>query len=210
MLQYRSSDGLIAAATHGRGLWTQPYYSVVPTNKFLLRGRWQNNTAVELAWDYDGLAPTSTFDIEMSVDALHFNKVGTVAYGGAKPYDFIHSPAQKNIFYRIKSNELNGAGRYSNSIRLSNVPGNNNLVIQQLYPNPVKNELNVSFTIAEKGQTVYLITNLAGQAIWRKEENLSFTGAYNKNWDMTGIKPGVYLLTIHSGGEKRTIKFVKQ
>lgn len=210
MLQYRSSDGIIAAATHGRGLWTQPYYSVVPTNKFLLRGRWQTNTAVELAWDYDGLAPTTAFDIEMSTDAIHFNKVGTVAYAGAKPYSFIHSPGQKNIFYRIKSNELNNAGRYSNSIRLSNVPGNSNLVIKQVYPNPVKNELNVSFTIAEKGQTVYLVTNIAGQPIWRKDENLSYTGAYNKNWDMTGIKPGVYLLTIQSGGEKRTMKFVKQ
>jgi len=210
MLQYRASDKIVAAATHGRGLWTQPYYSIVPTNTFLLKGRWQNNTSVELSWQYDELSPVAAFDIEMSTDALHFNKVGTVPYTGSSTYSFIHSPGQKNIYYRIKSNELTGMQRYSNSIRLSRTSNDNTLSISQFFPNPVQNELHVSFTISENGTTVYSITNLAGQTIWRKEEDLSFTGAFNKSWNITGIKPGVYMFTITSGAEKRTQKFVKQ
>ena len=208
MLQYRSSDGIIAAATHGRGLWTQPYYTIVPTNNFLLKGKWQNNTTVELTWEYEGSSATS-MDIQKSTDAIHFNKVGSVPYNG-KSYRFVHSPGQTNVYYRIKSNETTGNDRYSNSIRLSKNNSANALSLQRIFPNPVQKDINIAFTVSAKGPVIYLVTNLAGQIIMKKEENLQFVGAYNKNFSLLGIPPGVYTLTLVSGTERRSQKFVKE
>ena len=209
MLAYRSSDGLIAAATHGRGLWTQPYYTIVPSNNFLLKGRWQNNTTVELSWEYDGPNTATSMDIEESTDALHFYKVASLAYNG-KYYTYTYSPGQKNVYYRIKSNEASGYDLYSNSIRLSKNSTGNTLTIQSIFPNPVKNDINIAFSISAKGPATYLVTNLAGQTVMRKEEDLQYTGVYKKNWSLRGLPAGVYTLTLVWGTEKRSQKFVKQ
>ncbi len=209
MLAYRSSDGLIAAATHGRGLWTQPYYSVVPTNNFLLKGKWQSNTTVELTWEYDGLNPATSMDIEESTDALHFYKVGSVAYNG-KNYSFIHSPGQKNVYYRIKSNETTGNDRYSNSIALFKTAAANELTLQRIFPDPVQNDITVAFNLSAKARVTYLVTNISGQTVTKKEEYLQYTGAYNKTWSMRGLPAGVYTLTLVCGNEKRSQKFIKQ
>src|SRR6185369_6273594 len=52
MLQYRASDKLVAAATHGRGLWTQSLLSILPLNNFILEGQLVNKTAA-LHWTYE-------------------------------------------------------------------------------------------------------------------------------------------------------------
>ena len=208
MLQYRSSDGLVAAATHGRGLWTQPYLSIVPINKFLLKGKWNNNTA-ELQWEYEGLTPGATLDIEMSTDAANFIKVGSTPYLTGKYYSFKHNPSQQNVFYRIKSTETNGLVKYSNTIKLFKTGNDHNMEIVSIYPNPVQNELVVNFN-AEYGHMSYMIHSLSGQAIWRKEEELSFTGAYRKSWNISQLPPGTYLFSIMTADIKRTQQFIKR
>jgi len=209
MLQYRTSDGIVAAATHGRGLWTQPYFTIVPANNFLLKGRWQNNTTVELAWEYDGPNTTTSMEIEESTDALHFYKVGSVLYNG-KSYSFVRVPAQKNVYYRIKSKEAAGNDRYSNSIRLFKNSTGNELTLQNIFPNPVQNDINIAFSVSAKGSVTYLVTNLAGQVVMKKEEYLQYIGAYKKSWSLRGLVAGAYDLTIVSNGERRSQRFVKQ
>ena len=82
--------------------------------------------------------------------------------------------------------------------------------ITALYPNPVGNDLKLAFTIPQKGRTVYMITSISGQTIWRKEEELQSVGAYLKSWNITGIKPGAYLFTVILQGGSSTQKFIKQ
>lgn len=208
MLQYRSSDGLIAAATHGRGLWTQPYLSIVPINKFLLRGKWSGNQT-ELEWEYTSHAPGATMDVEVSDDAAHFTQVGTVLAKNSNTYSFKHTPAQSKVFYRIRSKEANGLTTYSNTIRLFRSGNARTLDITSLYPNPVQHDLNLGF-VAEKGRVSYQVTSLNGQVAWKNEEDLQFTGGYIKKWDMKSLKPGVYIFTMISGNTRSSRKFVKQ
>ncbi len=208
MLQYRSSDGLVAAATHGRGLWTQSYLSIVPINKFLLRGKW-NGSFTDLQWECTGLSGATTFDIELSADATHFSKVGTTSSNGSSIYNFKYAPNQNIAFYRVKSTEAGGLVKYSNTIRLSKSGSANELQISSLYPNPIQNDLNVGF-VAEKGHASYLVTSITGQQVWKKEEDLQFTGGYIRNWNISMLKPGTYIFTIVSGNKKSSQKFIKQ
>lgn len=209
MLQYRSSDGIVAAATHGRGLWTQPILSLLPANKFLLRGRWSGNST-ELEWDYTSTAPGAVMDIEVSDDAVHFSSVGSVTAKNANnTYNFKHTPAQTKVFYRIKSKESDGLIKYSNTIRLFKSGNDRNAGITSLYPNPVQNDLNAGF-VADKGRVTYFITSLNGQTVWKKEEDLQFTGGYTRNWNISTLGSGTYIFTIVSGDNKASQKFIKQ
>jgi photosystem II stability/assembly factor-like uncharacterized protein len=210
MLQYRATDKIVAAATHGRGLWTQPYYSIVPQNNFTLKGKWVNNTSTELIWDYATLPANSILDIEASTDGYRFNKVGTISQNFNNNYKFVHTPTSSSVFYRVVSKEPNGIIKYSNTIRLNKSGGVNGLDIIKVFPNPTQGELKVAINISNAGKTSYTIQTLTGQVLWRKEEELNYAGTYTKNWMINQIPSGTYLFTVLSGAERKSIKFVKQ
>ena len=208
MLQYRPSDKLVAAATHGRGLWTQPYYSIVPANNFLLRGGW-NGSRVALQWEYTPPAAGATLDVELSADATNFAKVGSLYATAGKQYSFNHIPNVNNVYYRIRSNEANGAIKYSNTIKLFKTGAGAGLAIISLYPNPAERELNVGFS-TEKGKLVYTITATDGRLMMRKEEEIQLSGNYVRTMNITGIAAGNYMLTIANSKQKVSSQFIKK
>ena len=208
MLQYRPVDGLIAAATHGRGLWTQPLISILPVNKFLLRGRW-NGTVNNLQWDIEGLEPGCALDVELSTDGAHFTKVGAISSSAATSYNFNYTPNASSVFYRIKSTDKVGIVKFSNTIKLFKNSSGNALDIFSLYPNPAQREINFGFT-TEKGKLVYHITSTDGRQVMRKEEEVQFTGNYVRNLDITTLAAGNYILTISNGKRKLSRQFIKR
>lgn len=210
MLQYRPSDKLIAAATHGRGLWTQGLLSVLPLNNFVLRGRLVSGVA-ELAWDYQDPGADGKFSIEYATDGTHYSDGGLVnVQAGKENYSFTHHPPGAKIFYRIKHTASSGKIIYTNVIRLFQSNNAGGLAISTLYPNPVFNDLTVSLTNVEKGKVRFTVTNLFGQTIWRKEESLNDIGINSRTWDMSTLKSGTYFFTAYMGTEKATQKFIKQ
>lgn len=210
MLQYRSSDGIIAAATHGRGLWTQSALTVLPVNNFILRGKWQSNSAVELNWDYDDPAPGAAFEVEVSADGTSFTNAGSLNQNNGTAYKFVHLPGLQKVFYRIKSTSASGLVKYSNTIKLSKAGVGSELSIMSIYPNPVQHDLKVAFNISGKGNTVYTVTSAVGQIVWKQQEQLQFTGNYIKNWNISTLPAGSYIFSIFSGNEKVSMKFSKQ
>ncbi len=211
MLQYRSSDQMILASTHGRGLWTQPIYSILPLNNFMLRARWSSAGNVELVWDFEESNTGGAFTIEYSSDGQTFQNGGNVAtISGRDNYRYQHQPMQTNVLYRIKHTSSSGKTLYSNIVKLSGGSYNTSIQITSLYPNPVKSNLTFVFSNAEKGNINYTISNMAGQVVLRKAETLSFVGSNSKTWDINTLSAGSYILTANMGNQKASIKFIKQ
>ncbi len=211
MLQYRPSDKLIAAATHGRGLWTQSVLTILPLNNFTLRGRWISGNTTELLWDEPSTADGGIFNIEYSTDGFSFSSCGTANVLQNKTnYNFVHHPVAPQVYYRIKHTNVNGKVLYSNTIHLSGAVTGSDLNINSIYPNPVRSDLNLAFTAAGTGKLLYTITSTSGQAVWRSEEDLRYTGAYIRNFPMQGLKPGTYIMTIRNGSGRVSSRFVKQ
>jgi hypothetical protein len=210
MLQYRAVDQMVVAATHGRGLWSQTAYNILPLNNFTLRGRWSGNTA-ELNWSYEDLPAGSRFEVETSADAINYSTVGTVVKNISTEYSFKYNPSG-NFYYRIKGIDNTGAVKYSNVVRLfrSGNGSNGTLQIVKLYPNPVKDNLSIAFNAPAKGTANYTVTNTAGQIVWRKQEELGFSGNYNITENIATLKPGSYIFTVTMNGTKASQGFVKQ
>ncbi len=211
MLQYRSADKMVIAATHGRGLWTQTAASILPLNNFILKGNLNGNTA-SFNWQYEDLPAGAIFDVEFSTDGIHFLKVASLQKGNSSNYSFKYEqPDAQNFYYRIKGLENSGNIKYSNSIRLfKNNNANKNFGIVKLYPNPTTNNLGINFNTTEQGMASYLITATGGQVVWRKQAFISFTGNSNITEDITSLQPGSYIFTIILNGKKTTQSFIKK
>lgn len=211
MLAYRSSDNLVAAATHGRGLWTQTLLTILPANNFMLRGRWSSTSAAELVWDFAESNTGGNFAVEYSFDGQTFQNGGTLAtVSGRDNYSFVHHPAQSDVVYRIKHTSANGKILYSNNVRLARNGNSAGLQIASLFPNPVRNQFTLAFTNTDKGKAVYTITGMNGQVVWRKEEMLDYTGSNQRTWNTDMLRAGSYIFTVTMGNKKAAQQFIKQ
>ncbi len=212
MLQYRSTDGMVVAATHGRGLWTQTAASILPLNNFTLRGRWTGNTA-DLNWTYESLPVGATMEVESSTDAINFNKIGSLQKSTSNSYSFKYNPATgQNLYFRIKAKENTGAIKYSNIVKLFKTGNGNSgqLVLNKFYPNPAKDMISIAFNAPQKGEALFTITNFAGQKVWSKKEIISLIGSYTNTENIENLKSGSYIFTISLNGKNVSQTFIKQ
>lgn len=75
------------------------------------------------------------------------------------------------------------------------------------YPNPNNGKFNLKFTMAEKGHTEITIMNLDGKIIY-KERLENFTGAYDKEMDISKESKGIYLVKVAQGNHTEVKKIV--
>ncbi len=85
-----------------------------------------------------------------------------------------------------------------------------NITATGIYPNPAKNELNVNSTFKNAGDVTINITNLMGQTV--RENNLTVQSEerINEVIDIKDLNAGLYILSISSGDEIVTHKFMKK
>jgi hypothetical protein len=122
----------------------------------------------------------------------NFIEIGKLKLQSSGNYVFTDKmPFNGENIYRLKI-VSNTAISYTNSVRLQ---GENSKLV--IYPNPVKNQLNISF--AETNNTNYKLQlfNDAGHIVYQEQlKNVSIR-SYSFNRTST-IKPGIYLLKLVS------------
>jgi hypothetical protein len=65
----------------------------------------------------------------------------------------------------------------------------------EIYPNPVSDQLHVSFGIEQKGSLKISLTNITGQNVYT-EELSAFSGTYRKDLQVSQLPPGYYTLQV--------------
>ncbi|HUS02771.1 MAG TPA: T9SS type A sorting domain-containing protein [Chitinophagaceae bacterium] len=204
MIKYRAADQTLVAATHGRGLWTQSQANVLPINTFVLRGKWKNS-AVELSWDYSNTAASSSFEVESSTNGTYFKKTGISQINTT----YMDPTAASDVYYRVKGKTIFGGVSYSNVIHLQKGMDIKDITSVKLYPNPIRSNLKIAFAASGNGIARYQVTAINGQVVWKRDEEISATGEYIREWSMLNLKPGTYLFTVIYNNKKITQKFSK-
>ncbi|GGB00198.1 hypothetical protein [Puia dinghuensis] len=213
MLKYRPADGTLAAATHGRGLFTTVIPGV-PTPIILVdfSGRWQGNE-VELTWETAQEQNTKGFDIERSPDGLRFSKVGYVAAAGnssiARDYYFndTHFVPGKN-YYRLKLIDRDGSTLYSKII-LVGAPAAN----QPLYSvlnNPFDNGLDLQFGAIPGGKGDIRLVDFSGRTLLKWSGTLTAGSRVHISVSDLRLSRGVYTLQLFIQGTRYVTTVMKE
>jgi hypothetical protein len=86
---------------------------------------------------------------------------------------------------------------------------NNDLELADLkfYPNPSKGLFNLNFRSEEKGAAQIEVRDAQGKAVY-SESIPDFSGAYEKQLDLSGHASGIYFLTVRVGGKAMSKKLV--
>ncbi|MDF7819570.1 T9SS type A sorting domain-containing protein [Runella sp. MFBS21] len=148
------------------------------------------STGVELSWQTSEEISNQRFEIERSLDAKSFEKIGAIEGKGtisiAQNYSFLDSsPLQGLNYYRLKQVDFDGKYSYS-VIRDIRAKGEESSF--RVYPNPATNELKIEVPQQEEISYGELL-DLTGRIVKRY-------GAGSDKVSIGDIRPGVYILKI--------------
>ncbi len=145
---------------------------------------------------------TGYFDTHPQGGANFSNNYGAGSYrGNWGAYPFLPSRTvialdMQNGIFLLKSDALS-------------VKENSNVLNANVYPNPVKNNLNITFTNPEAKNYSVEITNVLGQQVY-SEKNLndcSFPVTF-KNIDVSDLESGSYVISIKAEGKQYQKKII--
>ena len=163
-----------------------------------------NNKKVISSWVTQNETNTRNFEVERSRDGYVFYFTGNVHAANrtaTNSYSFIdNAPLPGVSYYRLKMIDNDGRFGYSRIVAVDN-KGDRSLIVS---PNPVKNKLQVSFSVINSG--VLKIINAEG----REMMNRVLTAGETQTFINTSLLPvGVYNLIMVTDQGSSSVKFVK-
>ncbi|HMK27811.1 MAG TPA: T9SS type A sorting domain-containing protein [Chitinophagaceae bacterium] len=185
--------------------------STLPVTLLSFNAGWLNDH-VELNWTTANETNSYSIEIEKSNGNSMFSKIGQVfttgALGATISYSFVDSfPLAGTNQYRLKLVDRNNQYKYSSVISLNKKQAGFSL--QNSFPNPFINELNVQL-LSDKVQPVQLqLIDVSGKIVFNRRE-ICNSGTSNIVLDnLAGLQAGVYLLkviTVEGSFQQQLIK----
>lgn len=211
MLVLRNSDKTVAAATHGRGLFTALLQSTLPVHYTDFSGALVNHSC-NLKWSTSDENSNKGFEVERSYDGASFKKVGFVSGAGssdvARVYTFADNEiAQQENYYRLKQIDLTGNANYSSVILIRDrLTTSSSLRVLQ---NPFGDYLDVQLPDRQSTQLITRLIDMSGREVYNRTINTNQKririGLSNMN-----IVKGSYILQITDGLQQYSTKAIKQ
>lgn len=169
----------------------------------------KKSTGIELNWGTITEQNTSHFEIERSADGNNFSRIGTVAAAGnstdKKYYTFNdNNPLSGTNFYRLKMVDIDNSSTYSRIIIVKNDAG---LFTIQLFPNPVRDVLQVQLSVSKKESVKFSIADAAGRIVYDRKTDLQ-EGNNTISIPVTGYKAGMYYLIADQQEKRQTKNFI--
>jgi hypothetical protein len=181
--------------------------SVLPVDILSFNGQLKDESVV-LNWTVANAERFSHFEVERSENGgTTFSKAGTVNYTqNRSSYTFTEAAAgfQGTVIYRLKMVDQDGRFNYSKLVKIT-IPSADGTAV--FYPNPVHDQLTISFRQPLTTAGRITITDLSGRTI---SSNVLAAGQLKYNVQVDRLAAGTYLLQLRSAERMQYIKFIKQ
>jgi|GEM_PF-6261376 len=185
-------------------------FDVLPVNHYNFGVSYKNKNAV-LKWEAYTSHSTIYFEIEKSTDGRSFSKAGMVNAKGIGDFSYEYTDAHPGtgfVYYRLKMVDYDGKITYSEVARLK-ITGDKNVFINNIYPAPATDVLNVQINSQRVLVTVLSIIDLQGRMVKQKLVQLQ-PGNLNYQLHLKDLIAGNYFLRLQLDDEIITKPFIKQ
>ncbi|MBS1665576.1 MAG: T9SS type A sorting domain-containing protein [Bacteroidetes bacterium] len=155
---------------------------------------------VELTWSTSVEVNNRGWEVERSQDGVVYAKIAEVASNVLRNYSAVDvHPFAGRSFYRLRQVDNDGGATYS---RVVSVDVAARELGVQLYPNPARTNVRVTFTAVGSGRTVMRIVDAGGKVV-ADYNNVIRSGVNTFDLSVAGYRPGMYFLQV----EGKTVPF---
>lgn len=159
----------------------------------------KNNCTVSILFDAEREINTKKYEVECSKDGILFNKLGEINANNSIHYsynfDINSSIANKYLYYRIKSLDLDGRFQYSQTKVIDGLCSA--LLSIKVFPNPVNDQASISIRANSglfNGKYKVYLYDATGKLM--NSNNYQFLNTSGFDFPLTKIAGGQYLLKI--------------
>lgn len=170
----------------------------------------QENSAL-LSWKTTEQTNASHFEVQRSTDAKSFATIKNIPVKGegksTENYsydDYLTSILAPRLYYRLKMVDKDGTFAYSQLRTILIQESKTSLITA--YPNPFRETLQVTLGNSSNEEVFVTITSTNGVPIFARK--LTAKNGIVSIPSLKAMKAGVYLLTIHTLSESKTLKVV--
>ncbi len=167
--------------------------------RFLSTRAFSNDNKIAVQWNVAGDNGVTAYEITKSIDGQHFIKVGSVpateTTGIAAQYDwFDNEPTQGTNYYQVRA--IIRSGNYSSS-KIATCNWTTNTEHVAVYPNPVKQIIQLHLSDLKQGFYQVIIFNPGGQKVFSKQ--IHYNGG-TQQFSLTiadkNLSAGIYQLQV--------------
>lgn len=169
----------------------------------LVANRVDNGIAIR--WDVGDEINVQRYEVERSENGVNFSTIGTVDANKKQVYNFTdYNNKLQQVFYRIKSVDLDGTAKYSGIVRFKNSNSYSDKLL--LYPVPVHNQLTIQHSLLTRGKLT--VSTVDGRIL---KVVTPGPGVSNTMIDVSSLSSGMYMLKLEKDdGKIETGSFVKE
>jgi hypothetical protein len=148
------------------------------------------------------------YELQMGYDATNFATVHSINGSNSnseKQYSYTDmSAVSLTCYYRLRIVELDGSFKYSSVLKVDN--RKSGLQVRALAGSD--NQVNVIVSVPRNGKVQITLSDMSGKLIVSRQ-NAFQAGEHAINLPTGNAGPGVYIITVNDGTEKKVIKFLK-
>lgn len=191
---------------------TQLFYTPPPTLPLLQVDFWakQNISSNEIVFKTSAESDVLNITLEKSTDGVNFKFVETVLPKNdiqTNTYKFIDNNILKTkTWYRIKITGKDGNVTYSKTLLLQDEQLRTKTL--NIFPNPAKNDLQISINKIVSNRISIKIINTAGIQVWQKNID-SLKDNYNTTVSIENFARGNYFIILSDGDMITKASFIK-
>lgn len=162
-----------------------------------------NNQGFEVQYSFNGNDFRKLAFINSKVNSGNSSSILNYQYSDDKGFG-------GNEYYRLMQVDKDGRLNYSNVVLIKGGKINS-LLLNAIYPNPAKNQLNLIVSSPESKNINLIITDLAGKTVYNQAFSVT-NGGNNLGVDVSKLSAGSYFIkaTCNNGCQTAVIKFVKE
>lgn len=146
--------------------------------------------------------------------ANHVRIVDDLTYESFMPFysSIIFLPTPPNASARWYTNGVGVGvsgvfGRVASTSSVSELD-NRTFKFNHIYPNPAKNEVNVSFRLKESANVTIRVRDLAGRIVAESNEGMLFEGGHKSTIELNSLNAGMYFVELNANGAVASQKLV--
>jgi hypothetical protein len=166
---------------------------------------------VDLNWTTQSETNNAYFTLERSSDGMNFEEITQVKGAGnsSSVLHYVYSDdgaPSGTCYYRLKQTDFNGQSTNSKDISIKPL---HYFAVQNVYPNPATQQLNVSIQQESANNLVINIYNAEGKRVYMAAKSIA-EKSNTVQIDLNDLPAGIYLLTIQGPNTNYQSKFVKE
>ncbi len=193
---------------------TASSFSILPVDLVSFDATYEDEGYVEITWVTASELNNSHFELERSVDGVHFEVIASVPGSGTtdEPQYYVYRDTdtfQGRYYYRMRQVDFDGSYEYFHTVEVF-VEGTASINVLAAYPNPVEDAYHMEITLPGEQPATMIVYNMQGNEVWGGRITSGRVGYHAFELDASSWEAGVYVYRLSTGDNQIQGKIIKK